>query len=92
MTKAAYSEDRLIGQKCYFRSRNLFEPIETKVLSTSPEGQRLLHEIESLELIELYSNEQQSEHYGLIRYTQYQIESNELEGMIQNGKKCASIR
>jgi len=91
MTKATDVNDRLVGQKCYFRTRNLMEPVETKVLSNSHEGQQLLHELESMGLVELYANEQQSEHYGLIKYTQYQIGSNELEGVIQNGKKCASV-
>lgn len=87
MSKDTDGEDRLIGQKSYLRSRDLYEPIETKVLSSSPQGQELLKTIETMKLVETFSSEQLSDHYGLIRYKQYQID----KGVIQDGKECKSI-
>lgn len=87
MTKDSNGDERLHGQKCYFRSRDLYEPIEIKVLSSSPEGQEMLKTLESMEMVETFRNEQMSEHYGLIMYTQYKID----KGVIQDGEKCKSI-
>lgn len=84
MTKASDNDDRLLGQKCYFRSRNLFEPIETRVLSSTPAGQQLLQEIEAMGLRKTYSSSQLSEHYGIIEYTQYQLDAAEQKEVIQN--------
>ena len=43
--------------------------------------------IESMKLVETYSSEQLSDHYGLVKYTQYQIN----KGVIQDDEKCTSI-
>jgi hypothetical protein len=64
-------DERLIGQKCYFSCRSLHKPKEIQALSSNEEGQALIKLVETLSPSRTYTNEKESEHYGVIRYTQY---------------------
>lgn len=53
------------------------------MLSTSPIDQELIKTIETMSLSSTYTKEHESEHYGLIRYNQYECDSFDLEGVIR---------
>jgi hypothetical protein len=68
-------EDKLAGQKCYFRSRDLIEPKEIRLLSDSPECKKLDELVSGMASSVAYDQEHDSEYYGTITYTQYRGEN-----------------
>jgi hypothetical protein len=74
MTKTYDAKGKLAGQKCYLRSRRLHEPIEMNILSTSPAGHKVLKTFETMPLSNTYTKVHNSEHYGLIKYTQFECD------------------
>jgi len=91
-TKAEDTKDKLAGQKCYLSSHDLCQPYEIKLLTGSPEARILLEEIKTAYTPgSIYYNENDSEHYGIIKYTQYECDNFSLEEVIQDGQKCTSV-
>lgn len=74
-------QDKLKGQKCYFTSRSINKPEEIKTLSDSKTGRKIKEMLNDLSEYKKYVTEQDSEYYGLIRYTQY----NTLKKLIPEG-------
>lgn len=81
MTKEYDTKDKLAGQKCYFRSQNLYEPQELKLLSSISIYDDLLQELEFTSSV-LHTQEHDSEYFGQITYTQYHSDIFDLDGVI----------
>lgn len=58
-------DERLVGRKCYTMSKGLSKPVE---YTREDDINELLENIDSVKRV--YTSEFESEHYGLIRYTQ----------------------
>lgn len=78
MTKEAADsiQDRLAGNKSYFKSRGLIEPKEIRLLADSQECKLLDKMVNEISETVKYVKELGSEHYGIIKYAQYRGENN----------------
>jgi hypothetical protein len=73
MTKDSIDE-RLIGRKCYTMSRGLNQPVE---MTNEKEITELLEGM--ADVVSVYNSEFESEHYGVVSYTQITLKRKKAE-------------